>query len=165
MNNLEYLQNCSIDEFINEIYKDSPNGCELKFIFGNYFNKEELKTYLESDIKSTDIYVIYDKKHHLFYTGYEYHMKHERHPYVQFLPSKSDAHIFKSIEDAVCELSKLKNYGYKNLDITPFNVLCKDCEHLMFSDCYGECSKAHKGIVNPDDTCDYGIRRYTNVNK
>lgn len=38
-------------------------------------------------------------------------------------------------------------------------VYCKDCENLMFSDCYGECAKAHKGIVRPDDTCEHGIRR------
>lgn len=38
-------------------------------------------------------------------------------------------------------------------------VYCKDCENLMFSDCYGECAKAHKGIARPDDTCEHGIRR------
>lgn len=41
-------------------------------------------------------------------------------------------------------------------------VYCKDCEHLMFSDCYGECSKAYKGIVHPDDTCEHGVRRKAN---
>ena len=35
-------------------------------------------------------------------------------------------------------------------------VKCKDCEYLMFSDCYGECSKAYKGIVSPDDSCGKG---------
>ena len=38
-------------------------------------------------------------------------------------------------------------------------VYCKDCKHLMFSDCYGECAEAHKGIVQPDDYCSYGERR------
>lgn len=38
-------------------------------------------------------------------------------------------------------------------------VYCKDCENLMFSDCYGECAKAYKGIVRPDDTCEHGVRR------
>lgn len=37
-------------------------------------------------------------------------------------------------------------------------VLCKDCEYLMFSDCYGECIKAYKGIVNPNDSCGKGVR-------
>ena len=41
-------------------------------------------------------------------------------------------------------------------------VLCKDCEHLMFSDCYGECSKGYRGIVSPTDTCEHGIKRETN---
>lgn len=45
-------------------------------------------------------------------------------------------------------------------------VHCGDCKHLMFSDCYGECSKAYKGIVNPDDWCPFGELkdRYKNSN-
>ena len=35
-------------------------------------------------------------------------------------------------------------------------VQCRDCAHLMFSDCYGECSKGHRGIVKPDDSCEFG---------
>ena len=38
-------------------------------------------------------------------------------------------------------------------------VCCKECEHLMFSDCYGECSKGYKGIVKPYDTCGHGVRK------
>ena len=38
-------------------------------------------------------------------------------------------------------------------------VHCKDCQHLMFSDCYGECSKGHRGIVKPDDTCEHGVKK------
>lgn len=38
-------------------------------------------------------------------------------------------------------------------------VRCKDCKHLMFSDCYGECGKGYMGIVNHDDFCSYGERR------
>ena len=38
-------------------------------------------------------------------------------------------------------------------------VRCKDCKYLMFSDCYGECSKGKKGIVMPDDFCSCGERR------
>lgn len=36
---------------------------------------------------------------------------------------------------------------------------CKDCKHLMFSDCYGECSAAHKGIVQPYDSCEFFERK------
>lgn len=32
--------------------------------------------------------------------------------------------------------------------------ICVNCEHLMFSDCYGECGIGKKGIVMPNDTCD-----------
>lgn len=38
-------------------------------------------------------------------------------------------------------------------------VRCKDCKHLMFSDCYGECRIGHIGIVQPDDFCSRGERR------
>ncbi len=38
-------------------------------------------------------------------------------------------------------------------------VHCKDCKHLMFSDCYGECSQAHMGIVDPNDYCSRGERK------
>lgn len=38
-------------------------------------------------------------------------------------------------------------------------VHCKDCKHLMFSDCYGECGAARIGIVGPDYFCSYGERR------
>ena len=40
-------------------------------------------------------------------------------------------------------------------------VHCKDCQHLVFSDCYGECGKGHKGIVNPNDTCEHGVKKHT----
>lgn len=30
-----------------------------------------------------------------------------------------------------------------------------------FSDCYGECTKCHLGIVRPDDSCEFGERRAT----
>ena len=43
---------------------------------------------------------------------------------------------------------------------TPTNdVKCIECEYLMFSDCYGECSKAYKGIVSPDDSCGKGKKK------
>lgn len=38
-------------------------------------------------------------------------------------------------------------------------VKCMECEHLMFSDMYGECSKGHRGIVRPDDSCMFGKRK------
>ena len=34
-----------------------------------------------------------------------------------------------------------------------------ECKYLMFSDCYGECSKGHLGIVMPHDFCSYGERK------
>lgn len=65
------------------------------------------------------------------------------------------------------------HYGFKSPDMTVTEfvedelpaadvapvVHCKDCKHLMFSDCYGECGAARMGIVSPDDFCSYGERR------
>ena len=39
------------------------------------------------------------------------------------------------------------------------DVCCVECKHLMFSDCYGECSKAYKGIVQPNDCCGKGEQK------
>lgn len=33
--------------------------------------------------------------------------------------------------------------------------ICLNCKNLMFSDCYGECSRGYKGIVRPDDSCEH----------
>lgn len=49
--------------------------------------------------------------------------------------------------------SKLISY------VEPNNVKCKDCEYLMFSDWYGECSKGFKGIVSPNDSCGKGKKK------
>ena len=38
-------------------------------------------------------------------------------------------------------------------------VRCKDCKYLMFSDCYGECTRNHLGIVRPDNYCSRGKRK------
>lgn len=38
-------------------------------------------------------------------------------------------------------------------------VHCKDCKHLMFSDCYGECGAGRMGIVSPYDFCSCGERK------
>lgn len=65
------------------------------------------------------------------------------------------------------------HYGFKSPDMTVTEfvedelpaadvapvVHCKDCKHLMFSDCYGECGAARMGIVSPDDFCSYGERK------
>ena len=42
------------------------------------------------------------------------------------------------------------------IDWTKPEVHCEDCEHLTFSDCYGECGKGYKGIVQPGDSCGKG---------
>lgn len=52
--------------------------------------------------------------------------------------------------------------GMKKADVVEV-VRCKDCKHLMFSDCYGECSRAYLGIVSPNDYCSHGERRKIDV--
>lgn len=37
-------------------------------------------------------------------------------------------------------------------------VLCKECKNLEITGCYGECGKAYKGIVMPNDSCPHGER-------
>ena len=48
-----------------------------------------------------------------------------------------------------------RNQQRQTIDAVPV-VRCRDCKHLMFSDCYGECGKGHMGIVSPNDFCSYG---------
>ena len=37
------------------------------------------------------------------------------------------------------------------------NIECCQCQHLIFSDCYGECSKGNiSGIVQPHFSCGKG---------
>lgn len=55
----------------------------------------------------------------------------------------------------------MNNEKYTQTNSTNEPVHCKDCQHLMFSDCYGECTKCHLGIVRPDDSCEFGERRAT----
>ena len=51
-----------------------------------------------------------------------------------------------------------RNQQRPTVDAVPV-VRCKECKYLMFSDCYGECSKGHLGIVMPHDFCSYGERK------
>ena len=44
-----------------------------------------------------------------------------------------------------------------NVDLNN-NIECCQCQHLMFSDCYGECSKGNiSGIVQPHFSCGKGV--------
>lgn len=59
-------------------------------------------------------------------------------------------------------------FGYSGnfkFEVTEKEIKCKECKHLMFSDCYGECSKGFKGIVRPDDSCPYGERKEVTENE
>ena len=50
-----------------------------------------------------------------------------------------------------------------NVDLNN-NIECCQCQHLMFSDCHGECSKGNiSGIVQPNFSCGKGVIR--NVDK
>ena len=43
-----------------------------------------------------------------------------------------------------------------NVDLNN-NIECCQCQYLMFSDCYGECSKGNiSGIVQPHFSCGKG---------
>ena len=64
-----------------------------------------------------------------------------------------------------CECSHW--YGFRENDFCSYGerikeaeseVKCKDCEYLMFSDMYGECSRELR-IVRPNDSCGKGKRK------
>lgn len=39
-------------------------------------------------------------------------------------------------------------------------IECRQCQYLMFSDCYGECSKGNiSGVVQPNFSCGKGVIR------
>ena len=76
--------------------------------------------------------------------------------------------FLKSSESCYLDLDAFPTLHSKQIlnesaeNVSESTVLCKDCEHLMFSDCYGECSTGYRGIVSPTDTCEHGIKRETN---
>ena len=78
-----------------------------------------------------------------------------------------DANALKSYMDECSKESRFRvYYGYAvsfinaapTVDAVEV-VRCRDCKYLMFSDCYGECSKGYLGIVRPDDFCSRGERK------
>lgn len=84
--------------------------------------------------------------------------------------SKGKVRVYKTVKRAVVE-NKDREYDHiqvfmlddvlsrEECETLVFGVKCKDCKYLMFSDCYGECSKAYKGIVQPNDSCGKGKLR------
>ena len=57
------------------------------------------------------------------------------------------------IQEIQAKLKEIKEFHEGKI------IRCVDCKHLMFSDCYGECSEGHKGIVGPNDSCGKGKPR------
>lgn len=81
-----------------------------------------------------------------------------------FLDNKGDWHT----EDRVTHWMPLPELpsGAENEEQNDdgYKITCKDCKHLTFSDCYGECNKALR-IVHPDETCSYAERKEQNNDK
>ena len=45
-------------------------------------------------------------------------------------------------------------------------IECRQCQYLMFSDCYGECSKGNiSGAVKPHFSCGKGVSRNNHADK
>ena len=43
-------------------------------------------------------------------------------------------------------------------------IECRQCQYLMFSDCYGECSKGNiSGVVKPHFSCGKGVAKNDNL--
>lgn len=80
----------------------------------------------------------------------------------EYIDRKKIRYFFELGEDTAIEG---RSVAYKTMidsmpteDVVPV-VRCIDCKYLMFSDCYGECSRGYMGIVRPDDYCSYGERK------
>ena len=70
-------------------------------------------------------------------------------------------YTFDTIDQIAKEMKEENEWGMQKLQQPQGDneVKCKECEYLMFSDCYGECRKAYKGIVNPNASCGKGKKR------
>lgn len=44
-------------------------------------------------------------------------------------------------------------------------IKCSECKFIMYSDCYGECGKGIRGIVNRNDGCFEGEKRLPKVSE
>lgn len=107
---------------------------------------------------------------------------HSHKPTYLSAPDVIDSETVKYIKENDCRLESISKSEYdehhSNLEKTQVedkkglpddsavdntevknDVLCGDCKYLMYSDCYGECSKAYKGIVNADDSCGRGVKK------
>ena len=70
--------------------------------------------------------------------------------------SSKDYEKAKAVEKVCCAV--MDKYVKTPFDVEVV-VRCRECKYLMFSDCYGECSKGYLGIVSPDDFCSRGERK------
>lgn len=75
--------------------------------------------------------------------------------YVECLENYDTYHVstLTPDSDVTDRCNQFEDKAIKNI------TFCKDCKHLMFSDCYAECVKGYKRIVNIDDFCGKGEPR------
>lgn len=75
--------------------------------------------------------------------------------YVECLENYNTYHVstLTPDSDVTDRCNQFEDKAIKNI------TFCKDCKHLMFSDCYAECIKGYKRIVNIDDFCGKGEPR------
>ena len=85
--------------------------------------------------------------------------------HCQLCPYDGNGCMRKLVSDAYDLLYNMLKTEVDSFETEPNNVKCKECEYLMFSDCYGECSKGYKGIVNPNDSCGKGKKEMKEKNK
>lgn len=72
--------------------------------------------------------------------------------FLEFMDTDLCSECFHELNDIVMQyIGKKKN-----------DIHYKECKHLIFSDCYGECSKGYRGIVNPDSSCGKGEKKDSN---
>lgn len=62
--------------------------------------------------------------------------------------------------DTDCYDCKTKYWMQRNEN----KIECRQCQYLMFSDCYGECSKGNiSGVVKPHFSCGKGVDKNDNL--
>lgn len=49
LTNYDRIQNMSIDEFVEELYRNIPDDCDMQFMFGSWRTRDQTKEYLNSE--------------------------------------------------------------------------------------------------------------------
>lgn len=100
----------------------------------------------------------------------EWFKAHNEHRRLKWCPLKeSREYDFSDVKKLKSDFITKESFAFQNYTDMLIAMLlgeekagtvhCSECKYLEISGCYGECGKAYRGIVNPDDHCEHGKRR------